>query len=120
MSLLEKAEALYFNPESIGSDDGASCGICWKFITDGGCVEVEGIIEAVKVCGLYVHGTPFEKDPHFPIQKVSKEEAGYGKGNTHCTNCGYMITPGLYRESPCGRVKGTIEGRGCCDVHEFK
>lgn len=113
MDKLTKAEALYFKPASIGRSGGARCGACWKFIRTGSCVEVAGDIEATKVCGLYVRGMSFEKDPQFPIRKVSKEEAGYGDGDTHCVDCKNMAQPRA-DYSPCARVEGMIEPQGCC------
>ena len=114
-----KSAVLYFKPESIARPEGARCGACWKFVRHpGACIEVRGHIEAEKVCGLYVHGRPFEKNPGFShVHKVSQSEAGYGDGDTHCENCEYMMDQKkLY--SPCDKVEGLIEPKGCCNEHE--
>jgi hypothetical protein len=105
--MIEKSQALYFDPESIGSDDGARCGIC-RFYRDRSCEIVDGDIDPeVGICGLYVKGM------------VSKAEAGYAEvGPTHCAACEYMITPKLFGDSRCGKVSGMIEGRGCCNLFE--
>lgn len=114
MEKLTKAEALYFKPASIGRPGGARCGACWKFVTDGRCVEVVGDIEAAKVCGLYVHGIPLRQMPErTPIHRVSKEEAGYGDGDTHCVDCRHMAQPRA-DYSPCACVEGMVEPQGCC------
>lgn len=121
MSLVDKATALYFNPESIGNDDGARCGICWKFNPElKGCIEVEGAISGERgVCGLYVHGTPMGNKVDVRLRKVGKSEAGYAEvGPTHCVSCEYMVTHKLYGQSRCGKVEGMIEGRGCCNLYE--
>lgn len=115
-----KSAVLYFKPKSINRASGARCGACWKFIRDPGeCLEVEGDIEAGKVCGLYVNGVPHPTrlDHTWRITKVSKEEAGYGDGDTHCVNCEYMAHPGN-ASSPCEKVEGLVEQRGCCNEHE--
>lgn len=116
-----KAEVLYFKPKSISRRQGARCGACWKFLPrTNGCLEVEGEILAAKVCGLYVHGMPHhDSDPTWKITKVSKEEAGYGDGDTHCVNCEHMAKP---RESysPCERVEGMVEPEACCNEHEHR
>jgi hypothetical protein len=116
-----KSAVLYFSPESIGRPEGARCGACWKFIrANGSCVEVIGHIVDEEVCGLYVHGKPFTKDPGFSqVRKVSKAEAGYGPGDTHCANCEYMQDPEA-AESDCDEVEGTVEGKGCCNEHEHR
>jgi len=118
VSLIPKPVALYFDPESIADDDGARCGVCWKYVEGGGCVEVEGLINPTKgICGLYVHGTPFKDKPSFEILRVSKTESGYSdEGPTHCANCEEMIIPGLYKESRCSKVEGMVDGRGCCNL----
>jgi hypothetical protein len=105
--MIDKATALYYNPESIGSDDGARCGIC-RFYQDHTCKIVEGSINPdTGICGLYV------KEP------ISKKEAGYAEnGPTHCFSCEYMIVKKLFGESRCGKVEGMIEGRGCCNLWE--
>lgn len=105
MSLLEKSAALYFHPDSIGSDKGAHCGIC-RFYNDHACKIVLGSINPDKgICGLYV------KNP------VTKAEAGYvEQGPTHCANCDEMLVPRLFGESRCKKVEGLVEGRGCCSA----
>jgi len=117
--LLDKATALYYTPESIGSPDGARCDICWKFDAPGrSCVEVEGKINGPRgICGLYVNGAPVG-DRVFPkpSRKVTQQEAGYSqRGPTHCGNCEYMIIRRVYGESPCKKVQGMVDGRGCCN-----
>jgi hypothetical protein len=105
MELLPKPVVLYFNPESIGDDKGARCGIC-RFYTDKACKIVEGTINPdIGICGLYV------KNP------VTKAEAGYSEeGPTHCVNCDEMLIPKLWGESRCKKVEGMVEGRGCCSL----
>jgi broad specificity phosphatase PhoE len=113
---LEQSAVLYMPGKMIARTAGARCGSCWKFITAGGCTEVDGDIAADKVCGLYAHGTPFEVDPEFKITKVSKKVAGYGDGDTHCGKCEYFGGPGK-----CVKVKSTpepIEETGCCNKFE--
>jgi len=114
-----KSAVLYFSPASIGRPEGARCGGCWKFIRrPGACVEVIGRIVDEEVCGLYVHGTPFVEDPGFrQVRQVSKAEAGYGRGDTHCANCEYIADPKL-AESECEEVEGLVEPKGCCNEHE--
>ncbi len=109
MPLIEKSVALYFSPESIGSDSGARCGIC-KFYRDKSCTIVDGKIDPDKgICGLYVN------------HKVSKQEAGYSEaGPTHCANCDEMLVPRLFGESRCKKVQGMVEGRACCNLWEPK
>lgn len=116
---LDKAIVLYFGPDSIGRPDGARCGACWKFIKTGACCEVSGTIVAEKVCGLYVHGTPFAKDPNFPITQVSQQEAGYGRGDSKCQNCEYMGDR-TRTMSPCEEVQGLVAQKGCCNHHDFE
>lgn len=122
MPLLDKAEALYFEPESIGSPDGASCGICWKFDPSKRlCLEVDGPISGLRgICGLYVNGDPVaHKMPLalMPARKISKREAGYSEqGPTHCGNCEEMMIPSIYGVSPCKKVNGMVDGRGCCSL----
>lgn len=121
--MIEKSQALYFNPESIGSDSGASCGICWKFNhKENLCCEVEGTISPKKgICGLYVHGEPYADKLKASIRQVTKAEAGYSEeGPTHCVNCDEMLIPKLYGESRCKKVEGLVEGRGCCGLWEPK
>ena len=120
---VDKSTALYFEPESIGSPDGARCGICWKFDPkDRLCVEVDGPINGPKgICGLYVNGIPMgDKMLMFaPSRKVSKDEAGYSeKGPTHCGNCDEMLIPRVYSSSPCKEVRGEVDGRACCNFWE--
>lgn len=124
MPLLDKSAALYFGPESIGSPDGARCGICWKFNPLArGCVEVNGQISAARgICGLYVNGDPVGHklpDGLTPTRKISKAEAGYSEqGPTHCGNCDEMIRRTVYGSSPCKKVAGLVDGRACCNVWE--
>jgi len=123
MDLLSKPEALYFNPESIGSDAGASCSICWKFNPkDKRCLEVEGSINGPNgICGLYVHGEPFGDKIKASIRTITKAEAGYSEeGPTHCVSCDEMLIPKLFGESRCKKVEGMVEGRGCCNSYEPK
>ncbi len=120
MEKLSKAAALYFKPTSIDRPGGARCGACWKFVLTGACVEVRGDIERTKVCGLYVHGKPFEVRPSFIITQISKEEAGYGPGDSHCVDCRHMADPRA-DYSPCARVEGMVEPQGCCTAaFEFR
>lgn len=121
--LLDKAAALYFEPESIGSPDGARCGICWKFDPfDRLCVEVEGLISGIRgICGLYVNGEPRGHKiallENGGPRKITKQEAGYSeRGPTHCGNCDEMVVRAVYQVSPCKKVKGIVDGRGCCNV----
>jgi hypothetical protein len=122
--LLDKTEVLYFEPQSIGSPDGARCGICWKFDPFArACVEVDGTISGTRgICGLYINGDPAgNKIPvsSLPARKISKEEAGYSEeGPTHCGNCDEMFNRTVYGNSICKKVKGMVEGRGCCNVWE--
>ena len=119
MSLLGKSEALYFEPESIGSPDGAHCGICWKFDPKNRlCVEVEGSINGPRgICGLYVNGLAVGDLLNAkPSRKVSKSEAGYSeKGPTHCGSCDEMVVRRVYGTSPCKKVAGLVDGRACCN-----
>ena len=105
MPLLDKSRALYFQPDSIGEDEGARCGIC-RFYTNHKCEIVLGDIDPDKgVCGLFV------------IYPVSKMEAGYTEqGPTHCANCEEMLVPRIYGESRCKKVEGMVEGRACCSL----
>ena len=107
MSLIDKSRALYFEPENIGSDDGARCGLC-RFYTNHLCEIVEGAIDPdVGICGLYL------------FKPVSKAEAGYvEQGPTHCANCEEMLVPKLFGASRCKKVEGFVEGRACCDLWE--
>jgi hypothetical protein len=121
MALIPKTVALYFNPESIGSDSGASCSICWKFNSkEKLCIEVKGTINGPKgICGLYVHGEPWGDKVKAAIKQVTKAEAGYSEeGPTHCVNCDEMLVPRLFGESRCKKVEGMVEGRACCDLWE--
>jgi len=107
MALVTKPEALYFDPESIGDDKGARCGICRFYANlQHSCQIVTGRIDPLKgICGLYL------KTP------VSKSEAGYSEeGPTHCASCEEMLIPKLFGESRCKKVEGMIEGRGCCSL----
>lgn len=107
--MIEKSQALYFSPESIGSDKGARCGIC-IFYQDKSCKIVLGNINPDKgICGLYIN------------KPVSKQEAGYvEQGPTHCANCDEMLVPKLFGESRCKKVTGLVEGRACCGLWEPK
>lgn len=119
MPLLDKGSVLYFEPESIGSPEGARCGICWKFNPfASGCVEVEGYINGVKgICGLYVNGEPIGNLIERGPRKISKREAGYTEdGPTHCGNCDEMFIPVVYGQSPCKKVAGQVDGRACCGI----
>jgi hypothetical protein len=122
LGLIDKATALYFEPESIGSPSGARCGICWKFNpVERLCCEVDGGISAARgICGLYVNGEPVaHKLNVFPSRKVSKQEAGYTEqGPTHCGNCDEMIVRAVYTTSPCKKVVGLVDGRACCGLWE--
>jgi len=120
--MLSKGEALYFEPESIGSPEGAHCAICWKFNHIARtCVEVDGPINGLHgICGLYVNGAPRGQDLNvFPARKVNKVEAGYSEqGPTHCGNCDEMLRRAVYMTSPCKKVLGEVDGRACCNVWE--
>lgn len=124
MELLDKAAVLYFEPESIGSPDGARCEICWKFNPiEKTCLEVDGPINAHRgVCGLYLNGDPIGHKVSmglWPARKVQKSEAGYSeKAPTHCGNCSEMILRVVYGTGPCKKVKGLVDGRGCCSLWE--
>lgn len=121
MTLVDKSAALYFEPESIGSPDGARCNICWKFnAVEKTCVEVAGKINGPRgICGLYVNGAPSGHTVLRQIRCVAKAEAGYSEnGPTHCGNCTYMLTRQVYGESPCRKVKGLVDGRACCGLWE--
>ncbi len=112
----------------LGSNVGAHCGDCWKFIgKEGGsgrCIEVAGPINGPHgVCGLYVNGRVFDgiqpKLPE-PVAQVSKEIAGYvEQGPTHCGNCDEKLG-GDSATSECKAVAGTIEFDGCCNRWEPK
>jgi hypothetical protein len=122
MELLGKSQAMYFDPESIGSADGARCNICWKFDPfDFSCIEVMGSIDGkAGVCGLYVNGEPQgQKHDLTGPRKVSKTEAGYTeKGPTHCGNCHEMIPRAVYGLGRCKKVEGMVDGRACCNQWE--
>lgn len=127
MGLLDKSTVLYFEPESIGSPDGARCGICWKFDPFKGlCVEVAGSINGTRgICGLYVNGEPtgnrIAELAMLGPRKISATEAGYvEKGPTHCGNCEEMMIPLTYGESPCKKVTGLVDGRACCTLWNKK
>jgi hypothetical protein len=122
MELIDKSTALYFEPESIGSPDGARCNICWKFNPiEKSCIEVEGKIDGPRgICGLYMNGAPAG---HYLVlklsRKVTKAEAGYSEnGPTHCGNCDEMVVRKVYGSSPCKKVKGLVDGRACCGLWE--
>ncbi len=125
---IEKPVVLYMPSEVLGSNVGAHCGDCWKFIGSesgpGKCIEVDGAINpAHGVCGLYVNGRVFDgvkpKLP-VPVDKISKQIAGYvEQGPTHCGNCEH------YRgaedgSGPCTEVKGIVEYFGCCNQWEME
>jgi hypothetical protein len=118
-----KAAVLYFKPSSINRASGARCGACWKFIRDPGeCLEVIGNIAARGVCGLYVNGVPHSTrlDHLWRITKISKEESGYtDEGDSHCVGCEHMANPGN-ATSPCEKVEGLVEQRGCCNEYEAR
>ena len=120
MQLIDKSVALYFEPESIGSADGARCNICWKFnAIEKKCVEVDGRINGPRgICGLYVNGTPSGHALALkPSRKITQDEAGYSeKGPTHCGNCDEMMVRKVYGSSPCKKVKGLVDGRACCGL----
>ena len=125
MPLVDKSTAMYFQPESIGSPDGARCGICWKFDAfKRACVEVEGVINGVKgICGLYVNGEPIGDKLVLlnvvPSRKVEQAEAGYSeRGPTHCGNCDEMFNRAVFMTSPCKKVAGLVDGRACCNLWE--
>ena len=123
---LDKAIVLYFPAPVLGSNVGAHCGDCWKFIGSesgpGECIEVDGDIQpAHGVCGLYVNGRVFDgvkPDLPVPVAKISKVIAGYvEQGPTHCGNCEYYM--GSEEGSgPCKKVQGTVEYDGCCNHWE--
>lgn len=114
---LDQAVVLYMSAKVLGSNVGAHCGDCWKFIGPSKeCIEVEGSINPSRgVCGLYANGRVFEiKKPPFSITKISKQIAGYVEtGPTHCNSCEYFGGRGK-----CEKVKNyplTIEEDGCCN-----
>jgi hypothetical protein len=123
---LDKAIVLYFPADALGSNVGAHCGDCWKFIgsesAPGKCIEVAGpITPAHGVCGLYINGRVFDGvKPNLPVPvaQISKQVAGYiEQGPTHCGNCEY------YRgteegSGPCAKINGTVEYFGCCNHWE--
>jgi len=122
-ALLDKQAVLYFEPESIGSPEGARCGICWKFNGFAGtCVEVEGSISGTHgICGLYVNGEPIGQQIERGPRKVFKREAGYAEnGPSHCGNCDEMFVSSVYGMSRCRKVLGMIDGRGCCNLWSKK
>ena len=116
-----KSAVLYFKPASINRAGGARCGACWKFLPQGGCLEVEGYIEKSGVCGLYVNGMPHHDGaPGWKIRKVSKTEAGYtDQGDSHCVSCKHMAEPGN-ATSACEEVEGLVEQKGCCNEYEHR
>ena len=42
---LDQSVVLYMPASDIGRAAGARCGSCWKFVTSGACLEVEGDIK---------------------------------------------------------------------------
>jgi hypothetical protein len=120
--MIQKAVALYYSPESIGSPDGARCDICWKFNRPNrACIEVEGKINGPRgICGLYVNGTPVGNlILNGPSRKVTQGEAGYSEdGPTHCGSCDEMMIRKVYGTSPCKKVMGPVDGRACCNLWE--
>lgn len=123
MPLLDKSTVLYFDPESIGSPEGASCERCYKFDPyQYRCFEVEGNISGKSgICGLYVNGeaighklsASFEGTP----RRITKREAGYtDNAPSHCGNCDEMMIPVTYGQSPCKKVSGIVDGRACCTL----
>jgi hypothetical protein len=125
---IDKAVVLYMPPKVLGSNVGAHCGDCWKFIGSesghGRCIEVDGVINGPHgVCGLYVNGRVFDGiKPHLPepVTKISKEIAGYiEQGPTHCGNCDEKLDGNAPR-SLCKKVEGEIEFFGCCNRWEPK
>lgn len=120
---LDQAVVLYMNAATLGSQVGAHCGDCWKFVGSekgkGKCIEVDGSINpAHGVCGLYVNGRVFDgKKPTFEIVRISKTVAGYfEEGPTHCGICEYFAGRGA-----CHKVENspqTIEEGGCCNQFE--
>jgi hypothetical protein len=125
---LDKAIVLYFPATVLGSNVGAHCGDCWKYVgTESGtgeCIEVAGEINpAHGVCGLYVNGRVFDgvkPELPTPVVQISKTIAGYvEEAPTHCGNCEY------YRgtedgSGPCKKVAGVVEFLGCCNHWESK
>jgi len=126
---LDKAVVLYMPGKVLGSNVGAHCGDCWKFVGSetgkpGECIEVDGPINpAHGVCGLYVNGRVFDGvKPNLPCypKKVSKKIAGYVEiGPTHCGNCDEKLG-GSSPVSECKKVEGEIEFLGCCNRWEEK
>jgi len=121
---LDKAVVLYFPAKILGSNVGAHCGDCWKFVGSesagpGKCIEVEGAIQpAHGVCGLYVNGRVFDgvkpKLP-VPVAQVPKIVAGYvEEGPTHCGNCEHY-GGSEDGSGPCEKVAGTVQYFGCCN-----
>jgi hypothetical protein len=123
---LSQAVVLYMPAKVLGSNVGAHCGDCWKFVgakgtQTGTCIEVEGDINGPHgVCGLYVNGRTFDgKKPDFSIAKISKVAAGYiESGPTHCQSCEYF-----HGRGNCEKVENkpaTIEEFGCCNKWDEK
>lgn len=120
---LDQAVVLYMNAKTLGSQVGAHCGDCWKYIGSesgkGKCIEVDGPINpAHGVCGLYVNGRVFDgRKPDFSIVRISKLVAGYvEQAPTHCGVCEYFEGTGK-----CRKVENypqTIEDGGCCNQWE--
>jgi hypothetical protein len=117
---LDQAVVLYMDGTQIGKAKGAHCDDCIMFIgkedAAGECGAVEGPIQPLGVCGLYVFGEPntFKKSGG-----LSKQSAGYiADGPTHCGSCEYFVRAGL-----CKKVKNSpslIEQGGCCNAWERK
>jgi hypothetical protein len=123
---LDKAVVLYFPAKVLGSNVGAHCGDCWKFIGsesgEGKCIEVEGNINGPHgVCGLYINGRVFDgsqPDLPVPVEKIPQSVAGYVEiGPTHCGNCEYYEGK-EFSDGPCAKVEGKVEYDGCCNQWE--
>src|SRR5262249_23134529 len=108
---LDKAACLYMGPDDIADPEGARCGNCIMFDSEGYCAAVAGEINGEKGgCGRYVNGSP---DTCASGGTISKTVAGYiEEGPTHCANCRYFDAP------YCDIVKGEVEGEGCCNFWE--
>jgi broad specificity phosphatase PhoE len=118
---LDQATVLYMTAEEIGSDKGAHCDDCWKYIGSknepGKCADVAGSIDPEKgVCGLYAYGEPNQL---VRIGTIPQSVAGYfEKGPTKCELCEYFGG-----ENRCAKVKSApkkIEAGGCCNAFEAK
>jgi hypothetical protein len=111
-------EVMYAPPNPDGSRK--SCGNCWKFVTTGSCVEVEGDISEDQVCGYHVFGTPFAAAPPSGADKMSQAVSGLitKRGGTSCDIC-KAYDPGDAKGGHCkGVQKGgklaVVQARGCC------